>query len=223
MKVEFYTDTGCLRSNNEDSYYFDKKEKVFAVFDGMGGTDYGELASKLCVESLKESIGHFKTLENIAEDFCANWTQMMYQHPQYKWKGGSTAIICQFEGNNLKVCNIGDSRCTLIRNGKIVFQTEDQNHPYAPNILLNCLSLQTDTKVGDIVEIELKKNDKIVLTTDGIHDYMDTRQFDTKTVNETKEKFLESCKKMNLEIIRNHINSNGSKDNHTALLINWER
>jgi len=221
MRVETYTDTGKHRSLNEDNYHYEMEEKIFAVFDGMGGTDYGELASSLCVESLKESIGHFKTLENIAEDFCANWTQMMYQHPQPKWRGGSTAIICQAEGNTLKVCNIGDSRCTVVRDGEIVFQTKDQNHPYAPNILLNCLSLQTDTKV-DISTFEFKKNDKILLTTDGIHDYMDSRQFGEEVVNKTKEKLLESCEKMNLEIIRNHINDNGSKDNHTALLINWE-
>jgi protein phosphatase len=49
------TDRGLIRELNEDSFI--AREPVFAVADGMGGHEAGEVASALCIESLRDEEG----------------------------------------------------------------------------------------------------------------------------------------------------------------------
>ena len=50
------TDTGLLRSRNEDRYWMDAERGVFLVVDGMGGRAAGELAAQTAVDAVRESI-----------------------------------------------------------------------------------------------------------------------------------------------------------------------
>ena len=58
MKVIALSDTGAVRNVNQDSFMIvNNKEKdflAFAVADGLGGHNAGEVASKICTEILKE-------------------------------------------------------------------------------------------------------------------------------------------------------------------------
>ena len=50
------TDTGLLRSRNEDRFWMDAESGVFLVVDGMGGQAAGELAAQTAVEAVRESM-----------------------------------------------------------------------------------------------------------------------------------------------------------------------
>ena len=97
------TDQGKVRTNNEDNFYFDgkgyeepqafchfsekcstRKKPIFAVFDGMGGESYGEIASSLAVQTLRQhekAIKHCKSeqLDAVVQEFVADANQNIYQ------------------------------------------------------------------------------------------------------------------------------------------------
>ena len=47
---------GMIRSTNQDSYYIDNSRYIFMVADGMGGHAGGEIASQMCVDSIKQKL-----------------------------------------------------------------------------------------------------------------------------------------------------------------------
>ena len=48
------TDTGCVRTNNEDALWTAPREGLFAIADGMGGAAAGEVASEMAINALKK-------------------------------------------------------------------------------------------------------------------------------------------------------------------------
>ncbi len=51
LRISSLTDPGLLRPNNEDFYLFSREYRIIIIADGVGGHDYGEVASKLAAES----------------------------------------------------------------------------------------------------------------------------------------------------------------------------
>ena len=133
------TDQGKVRTNNEDNFYFDgkgyeepqafchfsekcstRKKPFFAVFDGMGGESYGEIASSLGVHTLRQhekAIKHCKSeqLDAVVQEFVADANQNIYQMAK-KLQGGNSgttmAMLC-FQGDQVYPFYIGDSRIYL--------------------------------------------------------------------------------------------------------------
>lgn len=133
---------GNVRINNEDNAYMngyyrkddscflwkyeDSRENNFltAVFDGMGGEDNGEEASRLAAEELN-NISDKKISENTDEYICAaNKAVVSRQHSNNM---GTTCVILSIEDNVYHFSNLGDSRGYLLRGGKLKKMTRDHN------------------------------------------------------------------------------------------------
>jgi len=107
---------------------------IFAVSDGMGGHNAGEVASRICVEklalaeeklqpysSLKDVVAHLQTV--IAE---INYTVCDLSHKQDDLKGmGATLVVFVVCGKECAVLNIGDSRAYHSINNKLIQITKD--------------------------------------------------------------------------------------------------
>ena len=146
MKIcyELYTTAGNVRKNNQDNYYLngylkqtgnDEDEmsgtsesgnQVFAVCDGMGGIDSGEIASEIAVRMLRElcleqSVFNWERyIQKVNHSIC------QYQKEQ-QISMGTTFAGLSVSSSKVIAVNVGDSRIYQIRKGKIRQLSRDHN------------------------------------------------------------------------------------------------
>lgn len=150
--MNFVIDAACLsnmgkvRSNNEDNFLFDdhvmpeahfsqedafviqghREENVcLAVFDGMGGGDYGEAASFLAAEKLHQLLGANVTPddpESFLNAASEQINQAVYNESIKRkcYQMGTTQAVLYFHNNDVYACNVGDSRIFGSRSGKLL-------------------------------------------------------------------------------------------------------
>ena len=131
------SDRGKRRTDNEDNFYFDgaylsaesdgteqcltlEKEPdgsvLLAVFDGMGGGDYGEVASyeaaAAAAEFLRGETAEADAVPSYLTQLCETMNRRIFEQGQSlnAYQMGSTLAALFWCGNKLWVCNIGDSR-----------------------------------------------------------------------------------------------------------------
>ena len=124
------SDPGCVRTNNEDSYFIDPSLGLYLLADGMGGAQAGETASRLAIET---AVGYLKpfdarTPDNLAKAFEeANKAILAKAATESELNGMGTTMVGVMEcGNDLAICSVGDSRVYLFENGALAPITEDQ-------------------------------------------------------------------------------------------------
>src|SRR5215470_3270759 len=135
------SDTGRIREHNEDfSGYVQPSSPtetqshgwLFAVADGVGGQELGEVASRLAVESLLRNFcnsaggeSHLSLLRRLVQ--AANHD--VYEQGRSASPGGTamatTIVACAVRYDQAVVAHVGDSRCYLIRREQATLLTED--------------------------------------------------------------------------------------------------
>ena len=122
------SDRGLVRANNEDSAYAGPHLLVLA--DGMGGHAAGEVASQLMVEHLEhldrdpEDADMLALLGAAAEDGNASIEASVAEHPEQAGMG-TTLTATMFNGRELGLIHVGDSRGYLLRDGELRQLTVD--------------------------------------------------------------------------------------------------
>ena len=121
------TDVGLVREHNEDSLV--AYPPLFAVCDGMGGHEAGEVASRIAVETLvKEapSTADGTGLEHAI--IAANHAVIDGARTGEGRPGmGTTCTSLIIEGNRLVIGHVGDSRAYLLRDGELIQLTQDHS------------------------------------------------------------------------------------------------
>lgn len=141
------TDLGLRRELNEDTLYWSEKEGFAIVADGMGGRDFGEVASSLCVSSLNKAFKKYfpETLRGrsaISDPVAANaltqtidiWLRDVNKavhgfgtiDDRYQEMGTTVALVFH-QADFVLVAHVGDSRVYRIREGRIELLTEDHS------------------------------------------------------------------------------------------------
>ena len=143
LEIEFaqLSDPGLVRGHNEDFLGHvtpDTPERVrshgflFAVADGVGGQDLGEVASRTAVESMLEGFAkaapaepHSALLPRLVQ--AAN--TRVYETGRSAGPGGvrmaTTIVACALRFDRATVAHVGDSRCYLIRRDSATALTRD--------------------------------------------------------------------------------------------------
>jgi len=220
-----------IRRENQDSFLikpFENGDYLLAVADGMGGGISGKHISQLVINKLKKVEKPFSypvfTLKR--KVFEINEEVLDYLGGR---KGGSTLICVYYrkEEEKLYYVNVGDSRLTVIRNGKIFFSTIDQNgyerrrlegmlNPpqESRRFLTYGLGISDNSKIEELFEreewnatgsIKLEKTDFFIISSDGFHDYIDESSIEMCLDEDDIEKTLNCLLTITEQVSRDNI------------------
>jgi len=239
MKVYCDTNKGLLRENNEDNYLVDETEdfSLYAVADGMGGHSAGEIASMIALNTIKDCFEetskeqNFKIPKFINESIqLANIKIREEANKNEEYTGMGTTVtmaVIDLSFKTAYIGNIGDSRTYILKAQEIIQITED--HTYVHELCRQGKISQEEAKthpkrnvitraVGseeamqtDIFEIELEKNDILLLCSDGLTTHIS----DEEIFNTVKEYGCEKSVEKLIELA----NKNGGTDNITLVIV----
>ena len=236
MKTYYQTDTGKVRSHNEDSVTIvtnQSGEYLIIVADGMGGHKAGEIASSMTVTEMGK---RFSSMSSIgSKEECVNWLQNMtdeinmkilkYAEENPDSMGLGTTCVCSIMTREYLIFgNIGDSSGYVMKNSKLYKVTKDHtlvnilvesgelskeeaaSHPQK-NVLMKALGASEKVTM-DIFDVE-KKIDEIFLCSDGVTNLLSLEQIE-RVLNEKELSIEERVNKLILKA-----NARGGFDNIT--------
>ena len=122
------SDTGRKRRRNEDSYVV--APPLFAVADGMGGAQAGEVASRLAAAALQETDSSSLSGPEQVVSLIREANRRVYERaandPATSGMG-TTMTVALVEGQTVTIGHVGDSRAYLVRDGRLEQLTEDHS------------------------------------------------------------------------------------------------
>ena len=186
-RVGGVTDTGRRRRRNEDAYVCEPP--LFAIADGMGGAQAGEVASRLAASALRES-GADGGGETRIVDLIQEANRRIYDRSSTdpNTSGmGTTMTVALVEGDRVAFGHVGDSRAYLVRDGRIEQLTEDhslvngklsreeaETHPQK-SVITRALGTDPDVDV-DTFSVPAQTSDLFLLCSDGLTDMLSEEQ-----------------------------------------------
>lgn len=216
IKFSARSDVGNVRSNNEDNLYcngvtmtvssregpfflngFCKAPCIFAVFDGMGGEDCGELASltaaeTLCEHSQRIQNGSFEDVIHFAHD--ANKKLISIMREKFIQTGTTLALISAGK-NSFAAYNLGDSRIYRLSENNLVRVTDDHTltedkvrmglitpqqalKDRDRNVLTRCLGIDNTFEVSPDFygPFDFEENSRALICSDGLTDMLSHKE-----------------------------------------------
>jgi serine/threonine protein phosphatase PrpC len=240
------TDVGRRREHNEDAYLVDRSLGLFVVADGMGGHAGGGTASRLAVETIQEFVRAARSarpdvfrpadgvddsplpdvLRESVEAACARIFQTAQDDPELSGMG-TTVTAALVDGRLAFVAHVGDSRCYLLREGRIYQVSEDHSlvneqlkagtisadeakRSRFKNIITRSVGFEQQVQV-DLMGVELEAGDALVLCCDGLSNLVD----DPEILQIVDESPLEAAPERLVALA----NGRGGDDNITVIVI----
>jgi len=201
------TDFGKVRTNNEDAmgaFIPSSRQQarshgyLFAVADGVGGMDLGEVASATAISTLMEEFAKAQAgtlLTGLMPRIIQRANAAVHDctlASEYRGKKMATTLVaCALRHDQAIVSHVGDSRCYLVRNGVAKQVTQDHTwvaqqrklgiisaaevaESESRHVLIRSLGPEMFVS-PDTTTLTLQAGDTLVLSSDGIHDEMTDR------------------------------------------------
>jgi protein phosphatase len=221
------TDTGRKRRRNEDAYVCEPP--LFAVADGMGGAQAGEVASRLAAAALKES-GADAGGEARIDALIQEANRRVYERGQEDPNAsglGTTITAALVENGTVAFGHVGDSRAYLLRNGSFEQLTEDhslvaelmrsgklsaeeaETHPQR-SVITRALGTDPDVDV-DTFTIEAREGDVFLICSDGL-----SSMVRNDTIQELIERHRPDLRRAARALVQ-AANRGGGEDNITVI------
>ena len=222
------SDPGRKRRRNEDAYVCEPP--LFAVADGMGGAQAGELASSLAAAALRDSGDAAEGGERRVDELIQEANRRVYQRQSRDAAAsgmGTTMTVALVEDGTVAIGHVGDSRAYLIRGRRLEQLTEDHSlvaelvrsgklspeeaeaHPQR-SVITRALGTDPDVDV-DTFSIETKPGDLFLLCSDGL-----TSMIGDETILSEVERNRGDLKAAAKALVR-AANRGGGEDNITVV------
>lgn len=190
---------GQVRGENEDCIATRPELGLAILADGMGGHQAGEIASRMAIDTIADSVAGTLAQESDVQGSIAAAIQAantaIYQAAQTRadYRGmGSTVVVAVFRGGQLYVGHVGDSRLYRFRNGVLeqltkdhsvvqelvnrgLFTPEEARQSLAKNLVTRALgvdpTIETETDAAAV-----QPGDVYLLCSDGLTDVVSDAQ-----------------------------------------------
>ncbi len=235
------TDIGRKRKTNQDSICLDHSHYFFAVADGMGGHNGGDIASQLSVKIMPEFIETHSSLEseklmkNVIKEINRSILKKADENPELAGMGTTVSAI-QFAGPQLIIGNVGDSRVYMVNNNHIfqmtrdhsfvqeklnmgLYTREDAAKDPQKNVLVRSVGIEADIQV-DVFQYRICKNDIFIVCSDGLHGKVsdnDILYIIQKNISDPSRCQLSDVEKTVNDLIH-QANENGGQDNISVII-----
>ncbi|MFK4083393.1 PP2C family protein-serine/threonine phosphatase [Kribbella sp. NPDC020789] len=224
------SDVGRVRRNNEDSAY--AGPHLLLLADGMGGAAAGEVASAAAVQVIRRldtaGIGGEDMIEALAgavHRANERLSELVEEDPEREGMG-STVTALMFDGQQLGLAHLGDSRAYRMRDGLLyqlshdhtfvqslvdegrISQEEAFTHPHR-NLILRVLDGRPDSD-PDLQILDVQAGDRLMLCSDGLPDYVAPEVIAASMADGTPDSVV-------VELITHALEA-GSNDNITCVV-----
>lgn len=234
MRVLSFSEKGCIRKNNEDSFLVLSEEGLYAVADGMGGHKSGEVASATALQVLEKSVSELAGLEDRALEEALSKAFIHANEVIYKSSTtdpnnagmGTTMTVLLVRSTVAAIAHVGDSRAYLWRDQSLTSLTMDhslvgelerlgqisheeaERHPQR-HVLMRAVGTDQELEV-DCRSLSLQTGDVFLLCTDGFSNLISDQELAAEfSEPSTWEERLERLRQLTIE--------RGAPDNFTAL------
>jgi protein phosphatase len=231
------TDRGLSekRPENEDSMLSDPAHGIFAVADGVGGAQAGEVASQTAIEVLQEAFSNQhdgEDVEDLMEIAIQRANDSIYrmsrEQPRFAMMA-TTIVALHLDGLRATVGHVGDSRLyRLAPDGRLSRETQDHSlveeemragrltpeqaatHPNR-NVISRALGAEAAVEV-DMRSFEVERGTVFLLCSDGITRHVPDEELSNVLRNaRTLDAACEELKRRCFE--------RGAEDNLTAVVV----
>jgi serine/threonine protein phosphatase PrpC len=228
------TDTGHVRTKNEDSILLLPEESAWVVADGMGGHHAGDFAS----QTITRNMGLFKQQTALEDSILLMEENLISSNAIIRQKAiklgknttiGSTVVSIYIWGKFIFAFWAGDSRLYLHRDGQLIRLTEDhsyveelvkmgkieakdaESHP-ASNIVLKAVGIDDDFRV-DFSYFEMQDDDIYIVCTDGLY-----KDIDESKISDIIQASRDDLPLLNQSLLSSSLDAGGS-DNTSIITI----
>jgi PPM family protein phosphatase len=222
------SDTGRRRRRNEDNYVV--APPLFAVADGMGGAQAGEVASQLAASALEagdsDGLEGTKRIDALIQEANRQIYDRASTDPSASGMG-TTMTVALVDGMTVAIGHVGDSRAYLVRGEQMEQLTEDhslvnelmksgklseeeaQAHPQR-SVITRAVGTDPDVDV-DGFTIEAEEGDVFLICSDGLSDMVEDEEI-LELVHENRDDLEKAVK-----ALVSAANRGGGEDNITAV------
>lgn len=238
------SDTGLVRTNNEDVFLILKEQGFFALADGMGGHNAGEVAATEAMRFLSTSIEELfisseknwnifelSSFSRLCIENVNSWVHYLGNKKEAYQGMGTTLCTLLFYERFLIYGHVGDSRIYLFRNGHLEQLTEDHSlknqmvaqryiensvstRPVHKNILTRAIGTQNEVDV-EIHIAPVTHDDVYLMCTDGLTDQVSDREIEAILQNSNNLEYVPPA-------LIKRANGEGGQDNVTVLMVKAE-